>query len=132
MKFYSQRRREQVLRALDQGERPTDIAKRLKVSRAWVYKVCRRWRDYGDCGSGKIGGHRRSTLSNVEEERLRKWLDAEPNMTLVRMQQRLKAVGCEIKIGALWHQLNKWRLTLQKNAKRRRAVAKNKLRNTTA
>jgi hypothetical protein len=39
MQAYSQDLRERVLRALDRGDRPTDIARRFGVSRVWVYPV---------------------------------------------------------------------------------------------
>jgi hypothetical protein len=37
MEAYSQDLRDRVLRALERGERPVDIARRLEVSRIWVY-----------------------------------------------------------------------------------------------
>ena len=39
MQSYSQDLRERVLWALDRGERPSSIARRLEVSRVWVYQV---------------------------------------------------------------------------------------------
>ena len=39
MHAYSQDLRDRVLRALERGERPSDIARRLEVSRVWVYDV---------------------------------------------------------------------------------------------
>ena len=39
MQSYSQDLRDRVLWALDRGERPTAIARRLEVSRVWVYRV---------------------------------------------------------------------------------------------
>jgi transposase len=48
---YSQGLRERVLRALDRGERPTQIARRFEVSRVWVYQVRDRLRETGERGS---------------------------------------------------------------------------------
>src|ERR1035441_6405327 len=39
MQSYSQDLRDRVMWALDRGERPTAIARRLEVSRVWVYRV---------------------------------------------------------------------------------------------
>ncbi|MCW8186959.1 IS630 transposase-related protein, partial [Verminephrobacter eiseniae] len=39
MQAYSQDLRDRVLKAIEQGDRPTDIAKRFEVSRVWVYQV---------------------------------------------------------------------------------------------
>ncbi len=45
---------------------------------------------------------------------MRAWIAAEPGLTLAELQERLASQGLEIKIGALWHQLNKWNLTFKK------------------
>ena len=120
MQAYSQDLRERVLRALDRGERPAEIALRFEVSRVWVYHVRGRVEKTGERSSLRIGGGRRSLL--VEKEAtLRLWIAAEPDLTLSELQQRLMQQGVSIKIGALWHQLNKWSLTLKKNSARQLA-----------
>jgi transposase len=91
---------------LDRGERPTEIARRFEVSRVWVYQVRDRLQQRGERSSYPIGGHRRSRLAGLEAV-LRAWIKAEPDLTLAEMQQRLSERGVAIKLGALWHQLNK-------------------------
>jgi transposase len=120
MQAYSQDLRERVLRALDRGERPTEIARRFEVGRMWVYRVRDRLERSGERGSFQIGGHRRSRLAEMQPM-LRAWIKAEPDLTLVEMQERLAKQGVVIKIGALWHQLNRWELTFKKNSARQRA-----------
>lgn len=123
MEAYSQDLRERVLRALDRGDRPTEIARRFEVSRIWVYRVRDREQETGVRSSYQIGGHRRSRLAGREQV-LRAWIAAEPDLTLAELQQRLAQQGVAIKIGALWHQLNKWNLTFKKNLARQRARAR--------
>jgi transposase len=123
MQSYSQDLRERVLRALDRGERPSEIARRFEVSRMWVYQVRDRLRQTGERGSYAIGGHRRSRLAGLESV-LRGWIEAQPDLTLAEMQQRLQQRGVAIKVGALWHQLNKWNLSFKKNPARQRARAR--------
>jgi transposase len=124
---YSQDLRERVLRALDRGDRPAEIALRFEVSRVWVYQVRGRVEKTGERGILQIGGSRRSLL--VEKEAtLRAWIAAEPELTLSELQQRLMQQGVSIKIGALWHQLNKWSLTLKKNSVRRLARTREQAR----
>lgn len=123
MQAYSQDLRERVLRALDRGERPAEIARRFEVGRAWVYRVRDRLQDTGERGSLQIGGHRRSRLAEMQPM-LRGWIEAEPDLTLVEMRDRLVGQGVAIKIGALWHQLNRWKLTFKKNSARQRARAR--------
>ncbi len=123
MQSYSQDLRERVLRALGRGERPSEIARRFEVSRMWVYQVRDRLRQTGERSSYPIGGHRRSRLAGLESV-LRGWIKAEPDLTLAEMQQRLQQRGVAIKVGALWHQLNKWNLSFKKNPARQRARAR--------
>jgi transposase len=123
MQAYSQDLRERVLRALERGDRPTEIARRFEVSRIWVYQVRDRVQRTGERCSLPIGGHRRSRLAGLEPL-LCSWVAAQPGITVEELQQRLKQEGVSIKAGALWHQLNKLSLTLKKNAARRRAIAR--------
>jgi transposase len=123
MQAYSQDLRERVLRALERGDRPTEIARRFEVSRVWVYQVRDRVQKTGERSSFQIGGHRRSRLAESEPV-LRAWIVAEPDLTLAELQQRLAQRGLSIKVGALWHQLNKWHLTFKKNSARQRARAR--------
>jgi transposase len=123
MQAYSQDLRERVLRALDRGDSPTEIARRFEVGRVWVYQVRERMQRTGERVSFQIGGHRRSRLAEMESV-LRNWIEAEPDLTLAQLQERLKKRGVSIKIGALWHQLNQWNLTFKKNSSRQRARAR--------
>jgi transposase len=49
------------------------------------------------------------------ESELRAWIEAEVDLTLAEICARLAArAGIQIKVPALWHQLDKWNLTLKK------------------
>jgi len=120
MRAYSQDLRERVLRAVERGERPTEIARRFEVSRVWVYQVRNRWREDGQRSSLPIGGHRRSCIAGSESQ-VRDWIEVEPDLTLAEICGRLAGQGIRIKAPALWHQLDKWDLTLKKNPARQRA-----------
>ncbi len=123
MQSYSQDLRDRVLRALARGDGPSAIARRFEVSRFYVYQVRDREQATGVRSSFQIGGHRRSRLQEAEPV-LRRWIAAEPGLTLSELQERLASQGIAIKIGALWHQLNKWNLTFKKNSARQRARAR--------
>jgi len=123
MEAYSQDLRDRVLRALERGERPVDIAQRLEVSRIWVYQVKSRFKTSGERCSRPIGGHRISRLAPAEQE-VRAWIKKQPDLTLAELGERLsKEKGIQLKIPALWHQLNKWGLSFKKNSARQRAGA---------
>jgi transposase len=123
MQSYSQDLRDRVLRALARGEGPSAIAERFEVSRFYVYQVRDREQQTGMRSSFQIGGHRRSRVQDAEPV-LRRWIAAEPGLTLEELRERLAEQGIAIKIGALWHQLNKWNLTFKKNTARQRARAR--------
>ena len=120
MQSYSQDLRERVLWALGRGERPTAIARRLEVSRVWIYQVRDRERKTENRTSFQIGGHRRSRVADMEPV-LRGWIEAEPDLALAELCDRLATQGILMKPGALWHQLNKWNLTFKKKPARQRA-----------
>lgn len=120
MHAYSQDLRDRVLWAVERGEKPTAIARRLEVSRVYVYQVRDRKQKTGRRTSFQIGGHRRSRIADMEPE-LRAWIEAEPDLALNQICDRLAKKGVAIKSGALWHQLNKWNLTFKKNPARQRA-----------
>jgi transposase len=122
MAAYSQDLRDRVLDALERGERPSAIAVRFAVSRAWVYQVRDRLRRDGRRTALRIGGYRRSRLQPLEQT-LRGWLREQADLTLAQMCERLARLGVQIKAPALWRQLDKWGLSLKKNAARQRARA---------
>jgi len=123
MAAYSQDLRDRVLSALEGGEVPEEIASRFSVSRSWVYQVRARLRNEGKRTALRVGGYRRSRVEG-EEGRLRGWIQEQPDLTLAEMCARLSGLGIEIKVSALWHQLNKWGLSFKKNAARQRARAR--------
>ena len=120
MQSYSQDLRDRVLWALGRGERPASIARRLEISRVWVYRVRDREQKTGKRTSYQIGGHRRSRVADLKSE-IFAWIEQEPDLSLAELCERLAKQGVAIKTGALWHQLNKWNLTFKKNPARQRA-----------
>lgn len=122
MAAYSQDLRDRVLRGLERGEGATSIAQRLEVSLRWVYHVKDRYEQAGERAAQPVGGYRRSRVAEMEP-RIRAWLGAQVDMTLAELCERLSEQGILIKTTALWHQLDKWNLTLKKNTTRQRARA---------
>jgi len=122
MQAYSQDLRDRVLRAVQRGESPTGIAKRLEVSRVWVYQVAQRHRQTGRNASLPVGGYRRSKVAHLQAT-IRGWLKAEPDLTLAELCERIAGRGVQIKAAGLWYQLNKWGLSFKKNRARQRARA---------
>lgn len=131
MAAYSQDLRDRVLRGLAHGERPVDIARRLEVTRVWVYQVKDRYESSGERCSHRVGGYRRSRLAG-KEALLHDWIKKQPDLTLAEICQRLAEHGIDIKVPALWHQLDKWNLSFKKNPARQRARARGRAGRTSA
>ncbi len=123
MQSYSQDLRDRVLRALERGDRPTDIAARFEVSREWVYDVKTRYEKEGLRHSLPMGGYRVSRAAE-KESLIRGWIKEQADLTLAEISERLLAYGVAIKTTALWHQLAQWELSFKKNAARQRAGAR--------
>ena len=119
---YPQEFRDRVLAALGRGEKASQIAQRLEVSRYFVYQVRDRFVLEGERSIRQLGGYRRSVIEGMEST-IREWLKAEPDLTLQEMCDRLAARGRILKVPALWHQLNRLGLTFKKNPARQRARA---------
>lgn len=122
MRAYSQDLRDRVLLALERSEGPGSIARRLEVSRMWVYRVRRRWLTEGCRSSLVMGGYRKSRIAHLQQT-ICDWIQAQPDLTLAQLSERLQDQGIEIKTTALWHQLDKWGLSFKKNTTRQRATA---------
>src|SRR5271170_226811 len=114
MAAYSQDLRNRVLKGLERGEGATSISRRLEVSLRWVYHVKDRYEQAGERTPLQLGGYRRSRVAGMEPQ-IRAWIKKEVDLTLIELSERLAAQGVAIKTTALWHQLDKWNLTLKKN-----------------
>ena len=120
MAAYSQDLRNRVLSGLERGEGATSIARRLEVSVRWIYHVKDRYEKDGERSALQLGGYRRSRVAGMEPQ-IRAWIKKEVDLTLAELSERLATQGVIIKTTALWHQLDKWNLTLKKNPARQRA-----------
>jgi transposase len=60
------------LRALDRGERPTEIARRFEVSRMWGHQGRDRLEKEGRRDRLPMGGYRKSRLADREPQ-IRAW-----------------------------------------------------------
>ena len=120
MRSLSEDLRERVIRALERGESSAAVAQRFEVNIRTVQVLWKRYRESGEIGARQRGGYRVSRVAAMEKT-LRSWIKAEVDLTLAEMCERLAEHGVKIKVPALWHQLDKWNLSLKKNPARQRA-----------
>ena len=90
MQSSSQDLRDPVLWALDRGEPPTAIARRLEVSRVGVFPAAgaedRSTQQFSD------RRHRRSRIAEMESVR-RAWVEQAPGLSLAELSERLAEQG---------------------------------------
>src|SRR5580658_3553505 len=117
MRSLSEDLRVRIIRARERGESSAAVAQRYEVNIRTVQGLWKRYCESGVNLAKQRGGYRVSRVAAMEKT-LRSWIKAEVDLTLAEMCDRLAEHGITIKVPALWHQLNKWKLTLKKNSAR--------------
>src|SRR5262245_41514087 len=120
MAAYSRDLRQRVVRAYDSGISVAAVAARFEVSVAWVYRLVQRRRDTGSIEPRKQTKFRSRALSEAEEDRLVFLITAQPDATLVELQQALPTRAA---LSTLWRTIDRRGLTVKKNRTRRRTAA---------
>ena len=116
-KSYGDDLRRKLLQAHDRGEGTLEqLAERFSVSVPWAWKISAQRKRTGQMERVK---QRRGTVRKVTaevEQRLRGWVQAQPDLTLAELQQKLaKAHPLQVSIGRLWQVLRQMGLRLKKS-----------------
>ena len=120
MRPLSQDLRQRIIAARQRGEGTGEVCKRFGVSRRSVERFWKQYGSTGECRPKKVGGYRRSRLAD-HDQTLRRWLAANPDLSLDELQQRCQdRLQVAIGITALWHRLRRFELSYKKNDARRR------------
>ena len=121
MRALSQDLRQRIIAARGHGEGTGEVCQRFGVSRKSVERF---WKEHsltGQCQPKKIGGYRRSRLEK-HDRLLRRWIAAQPDLTLTELRQRCwEQLQVALGTTALWHRLERLGLSYKKNDARRRA-----------
>jgi len=116
-KWYGDDLRRKLLQAYDRGEGTLEqLAERFSVSTPWAWKISAQRKRSGRMERVE---QRRGTVRKVTaevEQRLREWVQAQPDLTLAELQQKLeKAHHLQVSIGRLWQVLRQMGLRLKKS-----------------
>ena len=116
-KSYGDDLRRKLLQAHDRGEGTLEqLAERFSVSVPWAWKISAQRKRSGQMERVE---QRRGTVRKVTaevEQRLRGWVQAQPDLTLAELQQKLaKAHHLQVSIGRLWQVLRQMGLRLKKS-----------------
>ena len=92
------------------------LAQRFSVSAPWAWKISAQRKRSGQMERVE---QRRGTVRKVTaevEQRLRDWVQAQPDLTLAELQQKLaQAHHLQVSIGRLWQVLRQMGLRLKKS-----------------
>jgi transposase len=121
MRPLSQDLRQRIIAARERGGGTGEVCQRFGVSRKSVERFWNQHRRTGQCLPKPTGGYRRSRLA-PHDRRLQRWIEVQPDLSLVELQARcLARLGVSIGLTALWHRLRRLGLSYKKNDARRRA-----------
>ena len=116
-KSYADDLRRKLLQAHDRGEGTLEqLAQRFSVSAPWAWKISAQRKRSGQMErvEQRRGGRRKVTAE--VEQRLRGWVQAQPDLTLAELQQKLeKTHHLQVSIGRLWQVLRQMGLRLKKS-----------------
>jgi transposase len=116
-KWYGDDLRRKLLQAHDRGEGTLEqLAERFSVSTPWAWKISAQRKRSGQMERVE---QRRGTVRKVTaavQQQLRDWVQAQPDLTLAELQQKLaKAQQLQVSIGRLWQVLGQMGLRLKKS-----------------
>ncbi len=112
---YSMDIRERAMARKARGETNREIAAALEISPSCVSKWARRERETGSLAWGRIGGHKRRTLSGAVAEWLRERVASGP-VTLRGLTAELAERGIKTQPRAVWVFLHSEGLSFKKNS----------------
>jgi transposase len=111
---YSEDIRERALARADAGETVRSIAQALQISPSCISKWKNLRQQTGGVTPGKIGGHKKRTLSGDHAEWLRKRIRSGP-FTLRKLTAELADRGVKTDVRAVWTFVHAEGLSFKKN-----------------
>jgi transposase len=115
---YSDDLRRKLLEAHQQGEGSLEkLAARFRVSVSWAKDISATLRRTGKMERPPAGPRGpKSKLTAEVRQQLREWIAAQPDLTLMEMQERLdEELSLKVSIGRLWTVLGEMNLRLKKS-----------------
>ena len=120
---YSDDLRRRILEAYarEEGTEP-ELAQRFRVSLSYVQKIRRQQRRTGKMERIPHHPGRKPKFTEPIRERLRSWLEQQPDLTLVELQEKLgEQKQMAVSVPALWTVLRKMGLRLKKSRSMRKS-----------
>jgi len=112
MRAYSMDLRVRILADCDDGLPPSQVARKYRVSKAWVNRLRQRRRQTGAVAPRKAGNPRRPALEARAGE-VRRAVAQQPDASLAELRQRLGLTASAATLGRF---LRRLRLTVKKKS----------------
>lgn len=119
-KPYSDDLRVRVVETIADGATREEVAERLGVSLSSVGRFVRLARETGSVSAAKFGGYKGYALA-AHEERVRRLVTEQPDMTLAELRARLARAKVTVSQSSIFRYLRHLKLTFKKKSARRRA-----------
>ena len=119
-KPYSDDLRVRVVETIADGATREEVAERLGVSLSSVGRFVRLAREKGSVSAAKFGGYKGYALA-AHEERVRRLVTEQPDMTLAELRARLARAKVTVSQSSIFRYLRHLKLTFKKKSARRRA-----------
>jgi transposase len=111
---YSEDLRRRVIKAVAGGVSRRKAAATFEVSVSTVIKWVQRWRATGSVAAKPMGGDNSSRLKGADAAWVLALVEAEPDLTLVEIRERLRAHGLSVGYGTVWRFLDSRDLRFKK------------------
>ena len=106
--------RRRVVDAIEQGFSCRQAAERFGVSASSAIRWRAQLKQQGDVAAKRQGGDRKSGRIEAEAAFLLAEVTKTPDITLVELQEKLKARGVSVGIGTLWRFFDRRHITFKK------------------
>ena len=116
-KPYGDDLRRKYLLAYDQGDGTHEsLADRFLVSVAWAKKISAQRKRTGQAERVPYHPGRKPAVGSEMHPQIKQWFAAQPDLTLVEVQQKLYVEACiSLSLPQIWHLLKKLNLRLKKS-----------------
>lgn len=113
---YSLDLRQKIVQAVERGtQSQRQIAEFFGVSLSFVEKLLIRVRQTGQISARKQGGQRPPRLDSAACAQVRSWLQAQPDLTLEELSDRLwDSARVQVSVATLCRLLQRWRMPRKK------------------
>jgi transposase len=108
-----------VIRLIEEGHTRPEVAELSGISLSSVGRVIRRYRTTGSVSPAKFGGYKGYALAK-HADRIRRWIAARPDLTLLEIQARLAKAKVTVAASSVFRFLRHLGLTYKKSPARGR------------